>query len=70
MPFADDVDDVGPLAHHESETRRAVAVELRGPERALLRALMLRTGLNESEILRVALLGLASPRRRIGREML
>ena len=60
MPFHDDVLDDEPRALPHA---RVTTVDLRGPERALLRALMLRTGLNESEVLRVALLGLAAPRR-------
>lgn len=59
MPFADDVADV---EHPILPDRVRVEVELRGSDRALLRALVLRTGLSEAEVLRVALLGLAAPR--------
>lgn len=60
MSFGDDC--VPELERVEVPETLPATVELRGTDRALLRALTLRTGLSEAEVLRVALLGLAAPR--------
>ena len=59
MSFGDDC--VPELERVEVPESAPASVELRGTDRALLRALTLRTGLSEAEVLRVALLGLAAP---------
>src|SRR5689334_23030013 len=64
VPFAEDCAELPEVPAPSAVDARSelVSVELHGTDRALLRALVVRTGLTEGEVLRVALLGLAAPR--------